>query len=119
MASNMNIFTRHMLSKQFPVVFSHSDCWNVNIFQPAALYLKAFISRHPTWVENSDLLFWDQVWFHGKTNTPQKEGHFFPQWIPHTQSTPGMMISWIQCQILHARNYLAWMEPRKQNTDHL
>lgn len=51
--------------------------------------------------------------------TPLGKKDFFPQWIPHTQHTLGMMTSWIQCQILYARYYLAWMELRKQNTDNL
>lgn len=41
-------FSRTRVEQLLPGLF-----WNVNIFQPAALYLKAFISRHPAWLKNT------------------------------------------------------------------
>lgn len=79
MGANMNL--THVEPNSFSVGPPPSEGWNVNIFQPAALYLKAFIS---CMVEKSNPVFWQ------RKPTPHGKSDIFPyDESPKRTSTPG------------------------------
>lgn len=97
-------------ANSFSVVFSHSEGWNVNIFQPAALYLKEFISRHPAWLKNQTQSFGlepgsVQKWWKNQYHTERPK--FFSTMDPQKGwAHLGMTVSWIQHQLLYALTFL-------------
>lgn len=82
----------------------------MNIFQPAALYLKAFISRHPAWLKNqtqSSGIESGSIQKRWKNQHPMERPTFFSTMDPlKGRARLGMTISWIQSQLLYAFNYL-------------
>lgn len=97
-------------ANSFSVVFSHSEGWNVNIFQPAALYLKEFISRHPAWLKNqtqSSGLESGSVQKWWKNQYPTERPKFFSTMDSQKGwARLGMTVSWIQHQLLYALTFL-------------
>lgn len=82
----------------------------MNIFQPAALYLKEFISRHPAWLKNqtqSSGLESGSVQKWWKNQYPTERPKFFSTMDSQKGwARLGMTVSWIQHQLLYALTFL-------------